>query len=116
MSVLDKPDPTPQPQALDARGPKQFSASTCTSIQNELAAGAAAFAAAKEYEANCQANGKASGHAQAKEILAGIAGAIVDKNAQRKGAAAKKPAAKKPFHPRSLRRRSRQRLPERKNT
>ena len=36
---------------------------------HELAAGGAAFFAAREYEKHCDANGKPSSHAKAKEIL-----------------------------------------------
>jgi hypothetical protein len=38
-------------------------------ISHELLAGAASFAAAKEFEKHCEANGKPQSHAEAKELL-----------------------------------------------
>ncbi|KAF8655277.1 hypothetical protein AX16_003176 [Volvariella volvacea WC 439] len=52
---------------------------------HELIAGAAAFEAAKAYEKHAAANGHPSDHATAKEILAGFAGAFIDREVETKG-------------------------------
>ncbi|KAL8287121.1 hypothetical protein RQP46_003573 [Phenoliferia psychrophenolica] len=52
---------------------------------HEAIGGAAAFAAAKAYEDKCQREGKPASHALAKEMIAGIAGAEVDKLFETKG-------------------------------
>ncbi|TVY90040.1 hypothetical protein LAWI1_G003503 [Lachnellula willkommii] len=41
--------------------------------------------AAREYEKHCQQNGKPDSHAQAKELLAGFAGAFIDREFETKG-------------------------------
>ncbi|KAH8915747.1 hypothetical protein BT69DRAFT_1251206 [Atractiella rhizophila] len=52
---------------------------------HELIGGAAAFAAAKAYEEKQARDGKPANHALAKELIAGIAGAEVDKLFETKG-------------------------------
>ncbi|RUS17722.1 hypothetical protein BC937DRAFT_89567 [Endogone sp. FLAS-F59071] len=52
---------------------------------HELIGGAAAFEAMKLYEDKMSADGKPDSHALAKEILAGIAGAAVDRLVETKG-------------------------------
>ncbi|KAJ6576419.1 hypothetical protein DFH09DRAFT_980480 [Mycena vulgaris] len=54
-------------------------------ISHELLAGAASFAAAREYEKHCEANGKPQSHAEAKELLAAFAGAFIDKEVESHG-------------------------------
>ncbi|KAJ8596000.1 hypothetical protein M405DRAFT_837464 [Rhizopogon salebrosus TDB-379] len=56
------------------------------SLSHELLGGAAAFAAAKAYEDHCAANGKPDSHAKAKELLAGFAGAFIDREVETIGA------------------------------
>ncbi|CAO1621016.1 unnamed protein product [Sympodiomycopsis kandeliae] len=54
-------------------------------FSHELVAGAASFAAMRAYEQKEEREGKPANHAIAKEILAGIAGAEVDKLFETKG-------------------------------
>ncbi|KAF9821180.1 hypothetical protein IEO21_00788 [Rhodonia placenta] len=54
-------------------------------LSHELISGAAAYEAAKAYEKHCAANGKPESHAEAKELLAGFAGAFVDRLVETKG-------------------------------
>jgi len=54
-------------------------------ISHELIGGAAAFEAAKAYEDHCAKNGQPASHAQAKEILAGFAGAFIDREFETRG-------------------------------
>ncbi|KIJ37199.1 hypothetical protein M422DRAFT_781888 [Sphaerobolus stellatus SS14] len=54
-------------------------------ISHELIAAAASYEAAKAYEQHVSANGKPDSHAQAKEIMAGLAGAFIDRLAETKG-------------------------------
>ncbi|VDB98761.1 unnamed protein product [Peniophora sp. CBMAI 1063] len=54
-------------------------------LSHELIAAAASYEAAKAYEKHVSANGKPDSHAQAKEILAGFAGAFVDRMVETKG-------------------------------
>ncbi|KAJ7908383.1 CipC protein [Mycena leptocephala] len=54
-------------------------------LSHELIAGAASFEAAKAYEKHCATNGKPVNHAMAKELLAGFAGAFVDRMVETKG-------------------------------
>ncbi|KAI5480707.1 hypothetical protein MNV49_007634 [Pseudohyphozyma bogoriensis] len=49
------------------------------SWSHELIAGAASYEAAKAYEKHCEENGKPASHEEAKEILAGFAGAAADR-------------------------------------
>lgn len=44
--------------------------------------------AAREYEKHCAQNGKPDSHAQAKELLAGFAGAFIDREFETKGVSA----------------------------
>jgi len=55
------------------------------SLFHELIGGAAAFYAMKQYQAHEAANGKPVSHAFAKEMLAAIAAAEVEKLAETKG-------------------------------
>ncbi|KYK54769.1 phosphoglycerate mutase family protein [Drechmeria coniospora] len=52
---------------------------------HELIGGAAAYEAAKAYEDHVARNGNPSSHAKAKEILAGVIGAFVDREVETKG-------------------------------
>ncbi|KAJ5701744.1 hypothetical protein N7488_009292 [Penicillium malachiteum] len=61
--------------------PRQHEASW----SHELIAGAASFEAAKAYENHCAANGQPTNHAEAKEIMAGLAGAFIDREVETKG-------------------------------
>ncbi|KAF3481486.1 uncharacterized protein GIQ15_04245 [Arthroderma uncinatum] len=54
-------------------------------LSHELIAGAAAYEAAKAYEDHVERNGKPDSHAKAKEIMAGLAGAFVDRIVETKG-------------------------------
>ncbi|KAI6122195.1 hypothetical protein EDD16DRAFT_1572679 [Pisolithus croceorrhizus] len=55
------------------------------SLSHELLAGAASYEAAKAYERHVESNGQPASHAQAKEILAGLAGAFVDREVETRG-------------------------------
>lgn len=55
-------------------------------VSHELLGGAAAYAAAHEYEKYLAKNGKPDNHAQAKEIIAGLAGAFIERELETKGA------------------------------
>nr|AGH33738.1 CipC [Aspergillus carbonarius] len=52
---------------------------------HEFIGGAAAYEAMKAYEEHQAKNGKPESHAQAKEILAGLAGAFIDREVETKG-------------------------------
>ncbi|KAJ7059376.1 hypothetical protein C8F01DRAFT_989395 [Mycena amicta] len=54
-------------------------------LSHELIAGAASHEAAKAYEKHCAENGKPDSHAKAKEIMAGFAGAFIDRMVETKG-------------------------------
>ncbi|KAI0088443.1 hypothetical protein BDY19DRAFT_198827 [Irpex rosettiformis] len=54
-------------------------------VSHELIAGAAAYEAARAYEKHVAANGQPANHAEAKEILAGLAGAFIDREAETRG-------------------------------
>ncbi|KAJ7665582.1 hypothetical protein B0H17DRAFT_1090643 [Mycena rosella] len=54
-------------------------------ISHELIAAAASYEAAKAYEKHCEQNGKPDSHAKAKEIVAGLAGAFIDRMVETKG-------------------------------
>lgn len=54
-------------------------------LSHELIAGAAAFEAAKAYEDHKAKNGEPDNHATAKELLAGFAGAFIDREFETKG-------------------------------
>ncbi|OZJ05809.1 hypothetical protein BZG36_00874 [Bifiguratus adelaidae] len=56
-----------------------------SSWSHELIGGAAGFEAMRLYEQKCEREGKPQSHALAKEILAGIAAAEIDKLAETKG-------------------------------
>ncbi|KAJ5245869.1 hypothetical protein N7468_000852 [Penicillium chermesinum] len=55
------------------------------SFAHELIAGAASYEAAKAYEQYEERNGKPESHEKAKEILAGFAGAFVDREVETRG-------------------------------
>ncbi|KAJ7059387.1 hypothetical protein C8F01DRAFT_989300 [Mycena amicta] len=52
-------------------------------LSHELIAAAASYEAAKAYEKHCAENGKPDNHAKAKEIMAGFAGAFIDRMVDR---------------------------------
>ncbi|KAJ5994380.1 hypothetical protein N7451_010104 [Penicillium sp. IBT 35674x] len=54
-------------------------------FSHELLAGAASFAAARAYENHVAQNGQPPNHAMAKELLAGFAGAFIDREVETKG-------------------------------
>ncbi|KAN0134604.1 Protein of unknown function (DUF3759) domain containing protein, partial [Lactarius tabidus] len=54
-------------------------------VSHELISGAAAFEAAKAYENHCAENGKPVSHGKAKELLAGFAGAFIDREVETRG-------------------------------
>ncbi|KIK03213.1 hypothetical protein K443DRAFT_676876, partial [Laccaria amethystina LaAM-08-1] len=54
-------------------------------LSHELIAAAASYEAAKAYENHRAENGEPTSHAKAKEILAGFAGAFVDREVESKG-------------------------------
>lgn len=54
-------------------------------LSHELIAAAASYEASKSYENHIRANGQPASHAEAKEILAGFAGAFVDRLVETKG-------------------------------
>ncbi|KAF8694326.1 hypothetical protein AX14_002084 [Amanita brunnescens Koide BX004] len=54
-------------------------------LSHELIAGAAAYEAAKAYENHCATNGQPASHAKAKELIAGFAGAFIDREVETKG-------------------------------
>jgi len=54
-------------------------------ISHELLAGAASFAAAREYEKHVEKNGQPDNHALAKELLAGFTGAFIDREVESHG-------------------------------
>ncbi|KAI0279186.1 hypothetical protein BGY98DRAFT_933345 [Russula aff. rugulosa BPL654] len=54
-------------------------------VSHELIAGAAAYEAAKAYQDHVAASGKPVNHAKAKEVIAGLAGAFIDKQFETHG-------------------------------
>ncbi|KAB8229832.1 hypothetical protein BDV23DRAFT_165023 [Aspergillus alliaceus] len=54
-------------------------------FSHELIAGAASFEAMKAYEDHVARNGQPPSHQRAKEILAGFAGAFIDREFESKG-------------------------------
>ncbi|RAO73028.1 uncharacterized protein BHQ10_009040 [Talaromyces amestolkiae] len=56
-----------------------------SSLSHELIAGAASYEAAKAYERHVSENGQPASHAEAKEILAGFAGAFIDREVETRG-------------------------------
>ncbi|KAJ7789908.1 hypothetical protein B0H14DRAFT_2535763 [Mycena olivaceomarginata] len=54
-------------------------------LSHELIAAAASYEAARAYEKHVEANGKPASHDQAKALLAGFAGAFVDRIVETKG-------------------------------
>ncbi|KAJ5646483.1 hypothetical protein N7490_002855 [Penicillium lividum] len=54
-------------------------------VSHELLAGAASFFAARKYEEHVAENGQPPNHAMAKELLAGFAGAFIDREVETKG-------------------------------
>ncbi|KAK6542391.1 hypothetical protein TWF694_006346 [Orbilia ellipsospora] len=52
---------------------------------HELLAGAASYEAMKAYEQHCDANGQPQSHERAKEIIAGFAGAFIDREVETRG-------------------------------
>ncbi|EKM59523.1 uncharacterized protein PHACADRAFT_205739 [Phanerochaete carnosa HHB-10118-sp] len=54
-------------------------------LSHELIAAAASYEAAKAYEQHCERNGKPQSHQQAKEVLAALSGAFIDRIVETKG-------------------------------
>ncbi|KAI9001001.1 hypothetical protein BD414DRAFT_574496 [Trametes punicea] len=54
-------------------------------LSHELIAAAASYEAAKEYEKHVAREGKPPSHEKAKEIMAALAGAFVDREVETKG-------------------------------
>ncbi|KAI0796661.1 hypothetical protein C8Q75DRAFT_741885 [Abortiporus biennis] len=54
-------------------------------LSHELIAAAASYEAAKAYEQHVERNGQPESHEKAKEILAGLTGAFVDRIVETKG-------------------------------
>ncbi|RDX55626.1 hypothetical protein K466DRAFT_582447 [Polyporus arcularius HHB13444] len=54
-------------------------------LSHELIAAAASYEAAKAYEKHVEKNGKPDNHEKAKEIMAGFAGAFIDRMVETKG-------------------------------
>nr|VWO97756.1 Patatin-like phospholipase domain-containing protein (EC [Ganoderma boninense] len=54
-------------------------------LSHELIAAAASYEAAKAYEQHVAKNGKPDSHAKAKELMAGFAGAFIDRMVETKG-------------------------------
>ncbi|KAF9567309.1 CipC-like protein [Agrocybe pediades] len=54
-------------------------------LSHELIGAAASYEAMKAYENHVARNGKPDSHAQAKELLAGFAGAFIDREVETKG-------------------------------
>ncbi|CDO75598.1 hypothetical protein BN946_scf184858.g38 [Trametes cinnabarina] len=54
-------------------------------LSHELIAAAASYEAAKAYEKHVERDGKPESHEKAKEIMAGLAGAFVDRVVETKG-------------------------------
>ncbi|KAI0270007.1 CipC protein [Gloeopeniophorella convolvens] len=54
-------------------------------VSHEMISGAAAYEAAKAYEDHVARNGQPDSHAKAKELLAGFAGAFIDKEFESNG-------------------------------
>ncbi|KAJ3484547.1 hypothetical protein NLI96_g5573 [Meripilus lineatus] len=54
-------------------------------FSHEMIAAAASYEAAKAYEEHCERNGQPESHAKAKEILAGLTGAFIDRIVETKG-------------------------------
>ncbi|KAJ7620478.1 hypothetical protein DFH06DRAFT_1234108 [Mycena polygramma] len=69
-------------QVQDADQPEHKAA-----LSHELLAAAASYEAAKAYEKHCAQNngGQPEPHAKAKELLAGFAGAFIDRMVETKG-------------------------------
>ncbi|KAJ6531819.1 hypothetical protein B0H19DRAFT_457546 [Mycena capillaripes] len=53
-----------------------------SNISSELLARAASFAATREFEKHCEVNGRPQSHAEARDLLAGFAGAFIDKEVE----------------------------------
>ncbi|KAJ7590968.1 hypothetical protein C8J56DRAFT_1003577 [Mycena floridula] len=70
----------------EAQAHKQvFDAPHKASLSHELIAGAASYEAMQAYEKHVAANGKPASHAEAKKLLAGFAGAFIDRMVESKG-------------------------------
>ncbi|TRM67529.1 hypothetical protein BD626DRAFT_533950 [Schizophyllum amplum] len=54
-------------------------------LSHELISAAASYEAAKAYEKHVAQNGQPASHAEAKELLAGFAGAFIDRTVETKG-------------------------------
>ncbi|CAE6449798.1 hypothetical protein ACGC1H_005586 [Rhizoctonia solani] len=74
-------DDSDQAQAYDQVTQRPHEASWT----HELIAGAAAYEASKAYENHVAENGQPPDHEKAKEILAGITGAFIDREVESRG-------------------------------
>ncbi|KAI0750814.1 hypothetical protein C8Q80DRAFT_1268131 [Daedaleopsis nitida] len=54
-------------------------------LSHELLAAAASYEAAKSYEKHCEREGKPDSHEKAKEIMAALSGAFIDRMVETKG-------------------------------
>ncbi|KAJ7650291.1 hypothetical protein FB45DRAFT_14324 [Roridomyces roridus] len=73
-------DNSPQADAFNQGNPHHKS-----EISHELLAGAASFFAARELEKHQEKNGKPVSHAETKALLAGFAGAFIDREVETRG-------------------------------
>ncbi|KAK4687862.1 hypothetical protein P7C73_g2255, partial [Tremellales sp. Uapishka_1] len=75
-------DPSGRDQVfnVDPQNPEHKAA-----LSHELIGGAAAYEAMKAYDNHCKQHGQPASHAEAKEVLAGLAGGIVDRLFETKG-------------------------------
>ncbi|KZO97943.1 hypothetical protein CALVIDRAFT_526270 [Calocera viscosa TUFC12733] len=74
-------DDSDQAQSYNAMQTTQHDASW----SHELIAGAAAYEADRAYEKHCEANGAPASHDEAKALVAGFAGAFVDREVETRG-------------------------------
>ncbi|GIK03808.1 hypothetical protein Aspvir_007882 [Aspergillus viridinutans] len=78
-------DDSEQAQAYDAYQSFTDRDEHKAKVSHELIAAAASYEAAKAYEGHVAANGQPPSHEKAKEILAGLAGAFIDREIETKG-------------------------------
>ncbi|CAG7916175.1 unnamed protein product [Penicillium olsonii] len=78
-------DDSDQAQAYNAVQNGDYHEKHESSKIHELIAGAASYEAAKAYEDHVARNGQPESHAKAKEILAGFAGAFIDREVETRG-------------------------------
>ncbi|KAJ3530603.1 hypothetical protein NM688_g7686 [Phlebia brevispora] len=76
----DSPEAQAYNQVVNARTPEHKA-----KLSHELLSAAASYEAAKAYENHCARNGAPPSHEKAKELLAGFAGAFIDREVESKG-------------------------------